>query len=166
MAEGECNCRDKENTHFWDKCYSSAGTRQELPRAAPAHCSATAPQWRHPQGPHCQAAGHRVPGRAQGPAWLSIAASVPALINGAGRAGTCHDHLCFQGGWQRGRWQGQAPQACLRRGGVDPARLVLGSQVRKERGRSEEGVRQLHPAIAGPCCRWAARVLGSKHTLP
>lgn len=104
MAEGEHKHRNKENIHFWDKRYSSGGAQQDLPQAAPAHCSATALRWRHPQQLHGQtlasAAGHGVPGRAWGPDWLSIAASVPALIDRAGRAGPCYDCLCFQGWWQ------------------------------------------------------------------
>lgn len=54
MAEGEHKCRDKENLHFRDKRYSSGGTWQDLPQAVLPCCSATASQWRHPPGLHCQ----------------------------------------------------------------------------------------------------------------
>lgn len=77
------------------------------------------------------AARHRVPGRAWGPARISIAVSVPAVMNRAGQAGPCYDCLCFWGRRQHGRWPGWATQACLLWAGVDPAWLALGDGVRK-----------------------------------
>lgn len=125
MAEGEHKHRHEENIHFWDKCYSSRGMWQELPQAAPAHCSATAPRWRHPQGLHRQTLPQLPETGCQGgwwgTVWLLIAASVPALIDRAGRAGPCYDCLCLRGWWQHGRWWGWATQICLLWGGMDPA---------------------------------------------
>lgn len=66
----------------------------------------------------CRRQGAREGG---GAVWLLIAASVPALIDRAGRAGPCYDCLCLRGWWQHGRWWGWATQTCLLWGGMDPA---------------------------------------------
>lgn len=65
-----------------------------------SHSAAMETLFETPPPDPASAARHSITGKAQGAVWLLIAASVPALINWAGRAGPGYDYLCFRGQWQ------------------------------------------------------------------